>query len=154
MKKGINPKDTIGSTKIDLSLVPSAGLAHTALALMNGDFKYSKYNWREKDKEVQMSIYISAIDRHLQCFKDGEDVARDSLVHHLGHIAAGAMILLDAIEHDQAVDDRVAGVGSEVLDRLSKEYKDTLLPKWTLDKNPPSLTSTFIDDRKGEIGFK
>lgn len=50
--------------------------------------------------------YLGAIRRHLDDFLEGENLAPDSGVHHLGHIAANCGILLDADKHGTLVDNR------------------------------------------------
>jgi len=102
-----NPKDLIGITKVPLGLLPSAGKIHGAMAMKNGAAKYGPYNWREK--KIKMSIYIDALERHLLALRDGEDIAQDSGISHLGHIVAGASILLDAQVMDCLIDDRPKG---------------------------------------------
>lgn len=99
-----NPKDLVGIKKPAIWLVPGAGLIHTAKAFEDGAKKYSPYNWRERD--VRATVYISAALRHIYSYLDGEDIASDSNVHHLGHAAACAFILLDAASTGNLIDDR------------------------------------------------
>jgi hypothetical protein len=99
-----NPKDLIGATKPDLSLVPQAALLHTAAAMMDGAQKYGPYNWRQNP--VKLRVYVAAAQRHLAQYLDGEDFDPISGVHHLGHAIACAAILLDAKETGNLVDDR------------------------------------------------
>jgi hypothetical protein len=99
-----NPKDLIGIKKPALWLIPGAGLIHTAKAFEDGAKKYEPYNWRDKD--VRATVYIAAALRHLHSYLDGEDVASDSGVHHLGHAAACMYILLDASATGNLIDDR------------------------------------------------
>lgn len=103
---GVNPKDLIGSTKVDLALVPSAGIIACALAMTDGALKYDPYNWRELGKPVQARTYVSAALRHLHSWFDGEELSSDAGVHHLGHAMACCAILLDAMTCDQLVDNR------------------------------------------------
>lgn len=103
---GVNPKDLIGSTKVDLALVPPAGIIACALAMTDGALKYDPYNWREHGKPVQARTYIAAALRHLYSWLDGEEVSADAGVHHLGHAIACCAILLDAMSCDQLVDNR------------------------------------------------
>ncbi len=112
--KQTNPKDLVGQTKVQTWLVPPAGKIATAEALMDGAKKYGPYNWREKG--VKTTVYISAIERHLMAYLDGEDVASDSKVHHLGHVMACCAILLDAEAQGNIVDDRpIHGAASRLL---------------------------------------
>lgn len=116
--EGTNPKDLIGAKKVPLALVPQAGIIHTAMAMKNGQKKYGAYNWRKNP--VKMTIYIEAAQRHLAALLDGEDVASDSQSHHAAHAAACMMILLDALETGNLVDDRPApGKAAELLERFA-----------------------------------
>ncbi len=100
----INPKDLIGITKTPVSLLPTEGILHGAMAMKHGSEKYGAYNWR--DKKIQYTIYLDAILRHvIQCI-DREDVDKDSGLHPLAHVIAGASIVLDAIKHDCLIDNR------------------------------------------------
>lgn len=120
--RGVNPKDVIGATKPNLALVPPAGKIHVALAMANGAQKYGAYNWRLNP--VQLLIYLAAAQRHIDQFMDGEDLAADSGVHHLAHAAACLMIVLDALETGNLVDDRPApGAASALIERHTKGGK-------------------------------
>lgn len=99
-----NPKTAVGVTKIPLHLVPPSANFHLAHALNDGAKKYGPYNWR--DHRVSTSVYISAARRHLDAFWDGEDIAADSGVHHLGHAMACLAIILDASNVHMLNDDR------------------------------------------------
>lgn len=102
--KDTNPKDLVGQTKAQMWLTPPAAKIALAEALMDGAIKYQPYNWREKG--VRVSVYLSAAERHIMDFLDGQDYAEDSGVHHLGHAMACFAILLDAISLGNVVDDR------------------------------------------------
>ena len=113
-----NPKDLIGAQKLDLSLLPSAGILHGAHALQDGAAKYGPYNWREH--KIQCMIYLAAAMRHLQAFQDGEDLAPDSEVHHLGHVIGCCSILLDALETGNLIDNRPKpGKAADIIARLN-----------------------------------
>ena len=123
-----NPKDKIGRRKPALHLIPPAALLHEAAAMMDGAFRarpglpdgYGPYNWREK--KVLATIYISAVSRHLLAWLDGEELADDSGVHHLGHARASLGILLDAMESGNLVDDRPkAGPAAQIITRLTAQ---------------------------------
>lgn len=114
-----NPKDLIGVKKVPtLSVIPSAGLVHTGLAMVNGSDKYGRFNWREHP--VKATIYLDAALRHLMAWADMEENAEDSGVHHLGHVMACCAILLDAQEAGNLIDDRVPGPAAGMLDRFKK----------------------------------
>jgi len=112
-----NPKDAIGMTKPDLSLVPAASSLYQAQAMMDGARKYGPYNWR--DNPVRARVYISAAQRHLSQYLDGEDFDPISGVHHLGHGLACLGILADARETGNLVDDRPSpGPAGEMIRRF------------------------------------
>jgi hypothetical protein len=99
-----NPKDLVGAKKAPLRFVPPALVIGAAEAMAIGAEKYGPYNWR--DQPVSLMTYIEAIDRHLMAFRDGEDIATDSGVHHVRHAVAGMAIILDAMANDVLIDDR------------------------------------------------
>ena len=99
-----NPKEAIGSLKVPLHLVPRSAKHYLALALEDGARKYGPYNWRTS--KVSLSTYTAACERHLDALWDGEDLARDSLIHHAAHVMACMAIVLDAASIGMLVDDR------------------------------------------------
>lgn len=118
-----NPKQRSGDTKVNLALIPSAGLIYAALGFHDGAIKYGPFNWRQ-DK-VEIMTYIAAAMRHLLAFVDGEELSEEELwnhpdpekeldqgtVHlgqkpHLGHAIACLIILADAISLDHVIDNR------------------------------------------------
>ena len=116
----MNPKDKIGIKKVPMGLLPPAGKIYGAMAFKDGARKYGPYNWRSA--KVIMSIYLDAIERHLMAIRDGEDIATDSGVPHLGHIIADASLLADAIEGGWLEDDRPPkGPGPAILDRFMEK---------------------------------
>lgn len=99
-----NPKDLVGSHKVALSLWPAIATFHGSLALMDGARKYGRANYRVS--KVRASIYVDAALRHIACYNEGEEIAEDSGVSHLGHALACLAILLDAKVCGTLVDDR------------------------------------------------
>jgi hypothetical protein len=136
-----NPKDLLGMKKPRLSLIPPAGLVYGALALANGAEKYGPYNWREK--KVQAMIYLEACMRHVLEFQDGADIDKEptcigcqereagtadkcrfghSWLPHLGHAIACLLILVDAMETGNLVDNRPkAGPMSALIEKYTKK---------------------------------
>lgn len=105
MSYGENPKDRIGITKPRMfSVIPPIARLELGAAMANGAEKYGAFNWRENS--VVASIYLDALDRHLSAWMDGEEIAADSGVHHLGHAMACLAILLDAQAGGNLYDDR------------------------------------------------
>ena len=115
-----NPKDKIGAKKPRLSLVPPSGLVYAALAMANGADKYGPYNFR--DKKVQAMIYLEACIRHVLAWQDGEECAQDSGVPHLGHALACLLILIDAKETGNLIDNRPKpGVMAQLIEKYTKK---------------------------------
>lgn len=114
-----NPKDALGIKKVRLSLVPAASKIYQALAMQNGAVKYGAYNWRAK--KVIACIYIDAAMRHLEQWLDGEELASDSGVPHLGHALASIGIVVDALETGNLIDDRPSpGTASALIEQYKK----------------------------------
>ena len=101
---GVNPKDRIGASKVDLTLIPPQALIACALGLMDGATKYGPYNWRVEP--IQTRTYLAAAMRHILSYLDGEQTATDSDIHHLGHVMSCCAIVIDAEVHGKLTDDR------------------------------------------------
>ena len=113
-----NPKARIGALKVPLHLVPPALSIGAAMALKDGAAKYGPYNWRAEP--INISTYIGAIQRHMLAYQDGEDVAEDSGVDHLGHVAACCALLMDSKAHGSLIDDRHIGKAAELIKGYNK----------------------------------
>lgn len=106
-KKGYpdnNPKTMIGASKVPLHLVPPSAKHYLAMALADGARKYGPYNWRKAP--ISISVYKAALERHVDAFWDGEELAEDSKVHHLAHAMACIALMLDSISLGIINDDR------------------------------------------------
>ncbi len=99
-----NPKTAIGLSKPSLASVPPMPLFEIGKAMSDGARKYGRFNWREHS--ITGSVYYDAMMRHLTAWYNGEDIASDSGVHHLAHLAACVLIVLDAEAHGKINDDR------------------------------------------------
>lgn len=99
-----NVKTAAAIGKPKLSDVPPVGLLALGAAMSDGAHKYGRFNWRST--EVTASVFYDAMMRHLLGWWSGEDHAEDSEVHHLGHLMAGAAIILDARMNGVFKDDR------------------------------------------------
>jgi Domain of unknown function (DUF5664) len=102
--KPLDPKGEAGSKKCPLHLIPASAMEETAYVHKLGSDKYGEFNWRKTG--VSANTYIAAIMRHLNAFREGEDLDPESGRSHIAHIAANANILLDAAACDTLVDDR------------------------------------------------
>ncbi len=115
-----NPKTAVGRAKPPLHAIPPTALLHLGLAMEDGEHKYGLFNWRDRD--VSSSVYYDAALRHLMAWWDGEQVATDSKVHHLGHVMACCAILLDAEATGNLNDDRgLAGRFSLIVEQMRQE---------------------------------
>ncbi|WCD44292.1 hypothetical protein Tiera_036 [Polaromonas phage Tiera] len=114
-----NPKDSIGRTKVPLSLVPLVLQAETALAFLEGKLKYGEVNWRATP--VYASVYLDAAARHHEKFAEGDDRDPISKVHHLANAIACYGIIMDAAVYGTLIDDRKMSNGNaiELLDSLT-----------------------------------
>jgi hypothetical protein len=135
-----NPKDLAARKKVPLWLVPPALAIGAAEGLADGAKKYGPYNYR--DIPVQYSVYIEAIERHIAALKDGEDLAQDSQIHHVKHIAAGCAIILDCLGLGNLIDDRKLGPGAKLLAEAHQRRADCS------DDCPP------VDNQQSAQGFE
>lgn len=109
-----NPKDLIGVKKARLGLVPPALRILAAPAMALGAAKYGPFNWREK--EVRLSVYLEAIQRHLAAYEDRQDNDEESGATHLSHVAACLAIIADASAVGKLIDDRpIPGGAADLL---------------------------------------
>lgn len=99
-----DPKGSAAATRCPLHLLPVALMEETAWVLKGGAEKYGIRNYRHNT--VCASTYISAIMRHLNKWREREDLDTESGRSHLAHIAANCAILMDAAQHGTLEDDR------------------------------------------------
>lgn len=141
-RKDTNPKDAIGDKKLPLALLSGIAKIQWCLAHLEGMLKYGAWNWRSAG--VRASIYISAIDRHLDKYKAGEDRDPVSRVHHLGNVMASCAILMEADVLGKLTDDRGPRTpASELIDEaqegvlhLQQLYGDVQPHHYTIEDTP------------------
>lgn len=104
MTPNTDPKASQAIQKPQLQLIPPSLNDETAKALSRGAVKYGPWNWR--DNKVELMTYLGAMKRHIDCLIEGEDIDPDTGAHHLGCVAAGCGIVLDARKHGTLVDNR------------------------------------------------
>lgn len=128
--KATNPKEAFGNKKPPLAYIPLSGQLAELEALFDGMLKYGPLNWRESP--VEAMTYVEAAMRHLQLYKVGEEITRDTLVQNLGAVKACCTILIDAALHGTLIDNRphsqaeadLLYQGEEWVDRLKKVQRE------------------------------
>lgn len=98
-----NPKDAIATNKVPVHLWPAVASMHGAMALLDGQMKYGRTNWRATP--VRASVYVGAALRHLNDYFEGK-TWDESGCHNLGHGLACLAIVLDAEAAGTLIDDR------------------------------------------------
>ena len=134
-KKESNPKDAVANGKIPMHLWPATATAVGALAMHYGQLMYGRNNWREAG--VRASVYVSACQRHLAAWFEGEDSDQESSIPHLAHALACLAILVDAQAANKLTDDRqYPGGYRKLMDELTplvamvnEKYKDQEEPR-------------------------
>lgn len=122
-----NPKSGVARFKPGIHAIPFSTLLHLGAAMADGKRKYGLTNWR--GNEVAASVYVDAMFRHIGAWWDGrEEVAPDSLVHHLGHVMACCSIILDAQATGNLIDDRpaIAGQFTKVAEEIIERTRQRL----------------------------
>lgn len=130
--KPSNPKDAIGVKKVPLWLCSAVAKAHWAAAQFSGLIKYGAWNWRAAG--VRTSVYLSAMQRHMDAFASGEDYDPIDGTYHLGNIMACCAILMDANAAGKLTDDRGPRIDfrpsyrevEELMAKLVAQYQDYL----------------------------
>ena len=103
-KADSNPKTEHGEKKPSMGLIPKAALDAAAAAHQFGADKYGPWNWRETP--ISAMVYVNAMMRHIQEWKEVEDNDPETTKSHLGNVIACCGILLDAQENGCLIDDR------------------------------------------------
>ena len=102
--KDTNPKDSAGGKKVPLWLLSPLAKAEWAQAQFVGQVKYGAWNWRVAG--TRASVYLSAMERHMDAYKSGEDLDPTDGTSHFGNIMACAAIMIDSIASGKLIDDR------------------------------------------------
>lgn len=143
--KNGNPKDLAADNKVPLWLLSPIAKAKWALAQFCGLVKYGAWNWRVKG--VRYSVYLSAMERHLDAIKSGETFDPVDGTDHRGNIMACAAILLDAEAAGKLTDDRAPRVDMRPTYEECELNAAALRSKYE-DRNPRHYTiaDTYDDE--------
>lgn len=82
--------------KPDYNLIPPNALLQIAKVLTYGAKKYSPNNWK---LVVPHDRYMSAAFRHIEAFRNGEDIDEESGNYHLDH-AIVSLIMLRELKYN------------------------------------------------------
>ncbi len=86
-----------------------------------GAKKYATWDWmRGRD----WSDYIDAMRRHITDFNQGESVAHDSGLHHMGHVAVTAMFLYWFDKKNQGTDNRHHVMAERILEAIREQDRE------------------------------
>jgi hypothetical protein len=137
--KPTNPKDAAATNKIPHALLSPIAKAYWAVAQFAGMIKYGAWNWRRAG--VRSSVYLSAMERHIDAYKSGEECDPIDGTHHLGNVMACCAIVLDAEAADKLTDDRPPSVSlrgaynecQAVMQQLRDRYADKSPKHYTID---------------------
>jgi Domain of unknown function (DUF5664) len=143
--KETNPKDKIGCNKLPIGSVPSTCEMFSALAFLEGQCKYGRYNWRVAG--VSADIYYDAMKRHMMKWWNGQDHDPKTHVPHLASVIACASIILDAQICGKLNDTRPPASPElvELIDRLS----DRVVELKELFKDHHPHQHTILDGQGG-----
>jgi hypothetical protein len=144
--KPTNPKDLIATNKLPTWLVSPIVRAYDAIAHYLGNVKYGAWNWRGAGARV--SVYKSALDRHMDAFMEGEWYDPTDGTPHLANAKACINIIIDSYHAGKLIDDRPPSNAAE-LARVRAEF-EALMPKIReryKDKDPKHWT---IEDKLAE----
>ena len=139
----VNPKDILAAGKLPIDLIPETLYADVAIAFLEGALKYGKYNWRARP--VMMSVYISAMLRHVMKLHAGEDRDQKTGVKHTAYIMCCAAIINDAEVYGTLTDDRpprgpnkpdiatYMDNAKEIIEHLREMFKDENPHQYTIE---------------------
>lgn len=122
--KNSNPKDAVGIKKVPFSTVPTPVVAEIGLAMLEGGRKYGRHNYRKIG--VRASVYYDAFMRHITAWWEGENIDPDSGLNHLTKAMACLVVLKDAINVNNWVDDRPPKVKEGWVQELNKKAEEII----------------------------
>ncbi len=145
----MNPKDALGVAKNPHCCVPLTVLAELGVAMMEGSRKYGRHNYRCTD--IRASIYYDAARRHLDAWWEGEDIDKDSGIHHLIKAIASLTVCRDGEIQGKLYDDRPPKTPAVFYKHLAKitkgvieKYPNEVKPY--INKKPDYWTWSFCTD--------
>lgn len=89
--------------KLRYGLVPSIALRQVASVLTLGAEKYEPDNWQNIPDGIER--YTDSLLRHIEEFRQGEDVDPDTCLHHLSHAACCLFFMLWFLQQEGRLPD-------------------------------------------------
>jgi hypothetical protein len=122
--KNSNPKDALGIKKAPMSTVSAPVLMEMGLAMLEGDRKYGRHNYRVIG--VRSSVYYDAAMRHLMAWWEGEDIDADSGMSHVTKALSCLSVLRDAMINENFTDDRPPKIKDGWIQELNKKAAEII----------------------------
>lgn len=120
-------KDHVLDQKIDMGLLPPFSLFAISSVFTYGAYKYDNWNWT-KGKGLTYSVYMGAIQRHLNLWWAGEDLDNTpggSGLPHLWHVGCNIMMLIETVAmHPSQADDRPKHLPTDLMKVFNSVLKD------------------------------
>ncbi len=85
-------KESLSITKTDYDLIDPIWLKGVARVLTFGSKKYSRDNWK-KCKKRDVHLYWSAMYRHLEAIRMGEEIDPETGLKHIYHASCNMMFI-------------------------------------------------------------
>lgn len=120
MPDAVNPKERQAATdgKAPLDYLDPAADEQIAWVLKHGADKYGRRNFRAPGQEMKVTVYLGAIQRHVNAIKRGEWLDPDDGRTHLAHVGACVHVMLAAEDAGTLVDDTQRCVVTALSDRV------------------------------------
>lgn len=143
--------------KIRYDLEPPFAQQEYIKVLTKGAEKYAERNW---EKGLSWMQVYSSLRRHLEAFKQGEDLDPESGLHHMAHVMCNAAFILEYYKIYPQGDDRPKyryKIGIDI-DEVLADYVSHYMKKYNI-KNRPSFWNfdsemkTRMNDLKNDKDF-
>lgn len=85
-------KEAQSISKTDYDLIEAKWLKEVADVLTFGAEKYDRFNW-QKAKKSELHLYRSALIRHFEAYRSGEEDDPETGLSHLAHASCNLMFL-------------------------------------------------------------
>lgn len=86
-----------------LELIPASGINAAGRAMTYGSKKYADHNWANG---FEWDRLVGSLLRHINAWREGEDVDPESGLNHTDHICANAMMLAAHVSEGLGNDNR------------------------------------------------